>query len=285
MLECEHFRTKETGLSAARHFELNPRQQLILERLERAGRVQVAALSRELGVSEVTTRKDLQELEEASLLKRVYGGAVAAHRSKYNLSLGDKVRQLSANKLRIAEAALELIHDGDTLILDAGSTTLALARMLPGRRRQLTVITNALPILAELSAVEGLELIALGGIVRRHSLAMVGPQAVAALRGLHADMAFLGATGATLAQGLSTPNLIEAETKAAMVTSAAECTALIDHSKFGQASLAPFAPWEVLRYLVTDAVFEVQSELRGHLEVCKVKVIRAAQVLGVEVTP
>ena len=254
------------GLSAARHFELNPRQRLILERLERAGRVQVAALSRELGVSEVTTRKDLQELEEGSFLKRVYGGAVAARRSKYNLSLGDKVGQLAANKLCIAEAALELIHDGDTIILDAGSTTLALARLLPGRKRQLTVITNALPILAELSALEGLELIALGGIVRRHSLAMVGPQTVAALRVLHADMAFLGATGATLAQGLSTPNLIEAEAKAAMIASAAECTALLDHSKFAQASLAPFVSWNDLDHLVSDAPLPppFRTHLRKH---------------------
>lgn len=251
------------GVSAARHFELNPRQRLILERLERAGRVQVAQLSKALGVSEVTTRKDLQELEEASFLKRVYGGAVAAHRSKYNLSLGDKVGQLAAHKLSIAEAALELIHDGDTIILDAGSTTLALARLLPGRKRQLTVITNALPILAELSAASGLELIALGGIVRRHSLALVGPQAVTALRGLHADMAFLGATGATIEQGLSTPNLIEAETKAAMVASAAECTALLDHSKFAQASLAPFVGWDDLDYLVSDAL--LPAPFRTHL--------------------
>lgn len=251
------------GVSAAGHFELSPRQRLILERLERAGRVQVAALSRELGISEVTTRKDLQELEEGSFLKRVYGGAVAAHRSKYNLSLGDKVGQRAANKLRVAEAALELIHDGDTIILDAGSTTLALARLLPGRKRQLTVITNALPILAELSAASGLELIALGGIVRRHSLALVGPQTVAALRALHADMAFLGATGATLAQGLSTPNLIEAETKVAMVAAAAECTALLDHSKFAQASLAPFVNWQDLDYLVSDA--PLPAPFRTHL--------------------
>ena len=240
-------------MSASRQLELSTRQQTILAQLGRTGRVQVTELSEVLGVSEVTTRKDLQELEEASLLKRVYGGAVAAHRSKYNLSLGDKVGQLAPNKRQIAELALELVHDGDTLILDAGSSTLALAQLLPGRKRQLTVITNALPIIAELSAVPDLELIALGGIVRRHSLAMVGPQTVAALRGLHADMTFLGATGATLEQGLSTPNLIEAETKAAMVASAAACSALVDHSKLGQASLASFAPWADLDYLVTDA--------------------------------
>ncbi len=260
----------------ARRVELSLRQQAILERLERSGRVGVAELARAFGVSEVTIRKNLQELEAASLLRRVYGGAVAAHRSKYNLSLGDKVGQATAAKLRIAELALSLVHDGDTLILDAGSTVLALARLLPGRRRRLTVITNALPILAELSPVEGFELISLGGIVRHHSLAMIGPQTVANLRALHADMAFVGATGATLPQGLSTPNIIEAETKAAMLASATESAALLDDSKFEQASLAPFAPWEALRYLVTDA--EMTGAWRNHLGACKVNLVRAAQV-------
>ncbi|ADI14360.1 DeoR/GlpR family DNA-binding transcription regulator [Truepera radiovictrix] len=252
---------------------LTERQQAILERLERSGRVSVAELSRELGVSEVTTRKDLQELEERSLLKRVYGGAVAAHRSKYNLSLGDKVGHLALNKQRIAEAALALIHDGDTLILDAGSTTLALARLLPGRRRGLTIITNALPILAELSSAEGFELISLGGLVRSHSLAMIGPQTVANLRALHADRAFLGATGVTLRGGLSTPNLIEAETKAAMVAAAESCAALVDHSKVGSSSLAPFAPWEALDVFVTDA--PLPRDLSEHLRACGVRVICA----------
>lgn len=258
-------------MSGLQYFELSERQQFILERLEEAGRVQVTELARALGVSEVTTRKDLQELEEASFLKRVYGGAVAARRAKYNLSLGDKVGQLALTKLHLAEAALELIHDGDTLILDAGSTTLALARLLPRRRRRLTVITNALPILAELTAAEGFELIALGGIVRRHSLAMVGPQAVAALRGLHADMAFVGATGATLEQGLSTPNLIEAETKAAMIASAAKTTALLDHTKLGQASLAPFASWAELKVLVSDA--PLPADFRARLSEQQVRTL------------
>lgn len=233
-------------------FNLTARQQEILERLEQQGRVEVAALAQALGVSEVTVRKDLQELESLSLLKRVHGGAVLAHRSKYNLSLGDKIGKESAAKLAIAREALKLIHDGDTLILDAGSTTLALARLLLGRFQGLTIITNSLPIIAELSRSGRFELISLGGMVRLHSLAMIGPLTVASLKRLHADRAFLGATGVTLERGLCTPNIIEAETKAAMVAAATERVALVDHSKIGEASLAPFASWEEIHHLISD---------------------------------
>jgi DeoR/GlpR family transcriptional regulator of sugar metabolism len=137
------------------------------------------------------------------------------------------------------------------------------------------MITNALPILAELSSAEGFELISLGGLVRSHSLAMIGPQTVANLRALHADRAFLGATGVTL-RGLSTPNLIEAETKAAMVAAAESCAALVDHSKVGSSSLAPFAPWEALDHFVTDA--PLPRDLGEHLKACGVRVVCAEPV-------
>lgn len=245
--------------------ELGERKALALELLERHGRVYVKELATTFNISEVTVRKDLQELEQLSLLKRVHGGAVSAHRSKYNLSLGDKIGRLSSSKLAIAAAALPLIHDGDTIILDAGSTVLALARLLPGRVRGLTIVTNSLPVIAELSQVAGFELISLGGSLRQHSLALIGPLTVASLEKLHADQAFLGATGATTERGLCTPNIIEAETKAAMVSAASERIALVDHSKIGQASLAPFAPWSKIERLISDAppAEDFVSHLRG----------------------
>jgi DeoR/GlpR family transcriptional regulator of sugar metabolism len=233
-------------------FRLNDRQEAILALLERDGRVRVADLALELAVSDVTIRKDLQELERLSLLRRIHGGAVTAHRSKFNLPIGDKIGRLTVDKLAIAEAALQLIHEGDTIILDAGSTTLALARLLPGRIGGLTVVTNSLTVIAELSQFDDFDVISLGGTVRHHSLAMIGPLTVASLTKLHADLAFLGATGASLKHGLCTPNIIEAETKAGMVEAAAEAIALVDHTKIGQASLAPYAAWTDVARLVTD---------------------------------
>ncbi len=234
-------------------YEPNVRQQGILERLEGAGRVSVAELAEVLDVSDVTIRKDLQDLEEHSLLKRVHGGAVAARRSKYNLSLGYKLTRLSENKRLIAEAALTLVHDGDTLILDAGSTALALARLLPQYRRGLTIVTGSLPVITELAAVPDFELIILGGGVRKHSLSTFGPLSVANLARLEVDTAFLGADGASTERGLSTPDFSVAETKAAMVRAAKTCVVLVDHSKLDQGSLAAFARWEEVQTLVTDA--------------------------------
>lgn len=259
-------------------FELSSRQQEILERLEQQGRVEVGVLAQTFGVSEVTVRKDLQELESLSFLKRVHGGAVLAHRSKYNLSIGDKIGKQSAGKLAIAKSALGCIHDGDTLILDAGSTTLALARLLPGRFQGLTIITNSLPIIAELSRFDSFELISLGGMVRLHSLAMIGPLTVASLKRLHADRAFLGATGATMERGLCTPNIIEAETKAAMIAAATERIALVDHTKIGQASLAPFACWDKIHRFITD--HPLQSGLAEELKALGLTVQIASEEQG-----
>ncbi len=260
------------ALSDTTVFDLNERHRSILVSLDLEGRVDVAGLARTLEVSDVTIRKDLQRLEELSLLKRVHGGAVLAHRSKYNLSIGDKLGRGSVRKIAIAKRAMELVQDGDTLILDAGSTVLALARLLPGRAKGLTIVTNSLPVIAELSNTPGFDLIALGGSVRQHSLATIGPLTVGSLQRLHADRAFLGATGATIARGLSTPNIVEAETKAAMIAAASERVALVDGSKIGNASLAPFASWDDLEWLVSE---HLPSDFARHLDDRGVRVLDA----------
>jgi DeoR family transcriptional regulator, fructose operon transcriptional repressor len=253
-------------------YELTGRQLAILEQIEQTQRVEVTELSKILEVSEVTIRKDLQELEQLSLLKRVHGGAISVHRTKWNPSLENRLETQADSKLAIAKAATELIHDGDTLILDAGTTTLALARHLRGRRRNLTIITNSLPVMVELSNSD-YDLVALGGMFRGHSLAMIGPLTVSNLSKLHADIAFVGATAASLERGLCTPNIIEAETKAAMVKAASDRVALIDYSKIGQASLAPFASWADIQALITDETLDPKTTT--YLQNQHVKVIVA----------
>jgi DeoR family transcriptional regulator, fructose operon transcriptional repressor len=264
---------------ASPSYELTGRQLAILEQLEQTQRVEVTGLSKTLEVSEVTIRKDLQELEQLSLLKRVHGGAISVHRTKWNPSLENRLEVQSDSKLAIAKAATELIHDGDTLILDAGTTTLALARHLRGRRRNLTIITNSLPVMAELSNSD-YDLVALGGMFRQHSLAMIGPLTVSNLSKLHADLAFVGATAANLERGLCTPNIIEAETKTAMVKAASDRVALIDHSKMGQASLAPFASWAEIHTLITDETLDPKTTT--YLQNQHLKVIVAEKDKGAE---
>ncbi|HZC35625.1 MAG TPA: DeoR/GlpR family DNA-binding transcription regulator, partial [Chthoniobacterales bacterium] len=156
------------------------RRRKILLSLEEAGSVRVEDLSERFSVSQVTIRKDLTELEEQGLLQRTYGGAVFSHRSRFNISFMEKMNLKAVQKEAIARAALEYIHEGDTIILDAGSTTLSLASALVGKFRSLYVITSSVPAAFELSRA-GYELLLVGGQVRNHSLALIGPTAVQTL--------------------------------------------------------------------------------------------------------
>lgn len=227
------------------------RRRKILLSLEEAGSVRVEDLSERFSVSQVTIRKDLTELEEQGLLQRTYGGAVFSHRSRFNISFMEKVNLQAGPKEAIARTALEYIHEGDTIILDAGSTTLSLASALVGKFQSLYVLTSSVPAALELSRA-GYELLLVGGQVRNHSLALIGPTAVRTLESYHADRAFLGTSGTTVAHGHSTPNPLDAEVKRAMIRSADEAYVLTDSSKFGHACLATYARLDEVAMIITD---------------------------------
>lgn len=227
------------------------RRRKILLSLEETGSVRVEDLSGRFSVSQVTIRKDLTELEEQGLLQRTYGGAVFSHRSRFNISFMEKVNLQAGQKEAIARAALEYIHEGDTIILDAGSTTLSLASALVGKFQSLYVLTSSVPAALELSRA-GYELLLVGGQVRNHSLALIGPTAVRTLESYHADRAFLGSSGTTIAHGHSTPNPLDAEVKRAMIRSADEAYVLTDASKFGHACLATYARLDEVALIITD---------------------------------
>jgi DeoR/GlpR family transcriptional regulator of sugar metabolism len=227
------------------------RRRRILLSLEETGSVRVEDLSERFSVSQVTIRKDLAELEEQGLLQRTYGGAVFSHRSRFNISFMEKVNLQAGQKEAIARTALEYIHEGDTIILDAGSTTLSLASALVGKFQSLYVLTSSVPAAIELSRA-GYELLLVGGQVRNHSLALIGPTAVRTLESYHADRAFLGSSGTTVAHGHSTPNPLDAEVKRAMIRSADEAYVLTDASKFGHACLATYARLDEVALIITD---------------------------------
>jgi DeoR/GlpR family transcriptional regulator of sugar metabolism len=228
------------------------RRTAILELLERTSTVQVEELARQFAVSLVTIRKDLTDLEQRGLLRRTHGGATPAHKALFNPSFIEKLHVRDAQKDGIAQAALEFIENGDTLILDAGSSTLQLARKLRARFQSLFVMTNSMPIALELSD-SPFEVLVLGGQMRHHSMALIGPASAVVLGAYHADKAFIGATGVSLAQGYTTPNPFEAQTKTAMVRASDRVFALVDSSKLGRATLASFAPLDDIEVLITDA--------------------------------
>lgn len=228
------------------------RRSQIIELLEQKGSVWVEDLVARFGVSHVTIRKDLTELEARGLLRRTHGGATYAHKSLFNPSFREKLHLQQAEKAAIARLALELIEEGDTLVLDAGTTTLLLARLLKARLSSLYVITNSVPIALEL-AETGWEILLTGGQVRHHSMALIGPAGVRTLEAYHADKAFMSATGASLHRGYTTPNPYEAEIKRAMIAAVETVYALVDSSKLGQATLASFATLDEVDLLLTDA--------------------------------
>jgi DeoR family fructose operon transcriptional repressor len=226
------------------------RKHHILQVLDQGDAVRVSDLSRVLRVSEASVRRDLSDLAEAGLLKRTHGGAIGPHAGAYEPSSSEKDDRYRAEKAAIARMAADMVQDGEVILLDAGSTTLAIARLLKSRRN-LTVVTNSLSVASELASSR-VEVLVAGGSVRPPMRALVGPVAEAALADLHADRLFLGANGVDLRKGVTTPNLVEAQTKRAMVESAREVVVVADHSKAGRVTFSRVCSLDRVSALITD---------------------------------
>ncbi len=243
------------------------RKKIILERLATHNRLTVGEIARELDASESTVRRDLQDLEELGMLKRTHGGAVTLEVTSFEPSLLEKDITFPDEKRKIAELACTLIQPEETILLDAGTTTLEVARVLP--RYRLTVVTNSLQIAQELSSRETIELVLIGGEYRRRTGACVGLVAEQSLQRLRVDRTFLGTNAVDLTFGVSTPNAAECSTKAAMVAAAREVVLVADHSKLDQVSMYQICPLARLSVIITD-----QSLPRKYQEVCREEHIR-----------
>ncbi len=229
------------------------RQQTIAGLVADRGRASVTALAEEFGVTTETIRRDLAVLERTGALRRVHGGAVPAGAlTLAETALGERTATRHEQKRKIAAAALDLLPDTDgSLLLDGGSTTAALAELLPPDRR-LFVATNSVPIAARLSTAAGLTLHVLGGRVRGITQCAVGETPVRALGELRLDVAFLGANGVTAQHGCTTPDEAEASVKRAMVRAGQRVVVLADSSKLGREHLVRFASADDVDVLVTD---------------------------------
>ena len=242
------------------------RRAQIVAWLEGHDLAEVEELSRQFGVSLVTIRKDLTALEQRGLWRRTHGGALYSQKTLYNPTIREKLRLNRSLKQAIAQRALSLITEGDSLFLDSGSTTLELAKAMKHQFRSLYILTNSIPVASEL-ADSRWDVLVLGGNLRPRSLALIGPATERALEVYRADKAFLAATGVTLEHGYSTPNPLEAPTKRAMLKAAKQAYAVVDSSKLGHAALASFAALEEVEALITDdqapARFLESLEQRG----------------------
>lgn len=227
------------------------RWQQILAVLAEQGRIRVNLLAERLNVSEATVRRDLEAMQARGLLQRTHGGAVLPQPAAFEVSFDESQTRALAEKRAIGRKAASLVHDGDSIIIESGSTTLEFARCL-GNYQRLTVLTNSLAIARELSIHEEIEVMILGGTLRRQSASLVGPWVSEILQGMRVDKAFIGINGISAGFGLSSPNPFTAESRRAMMTAARQSIGLADHSKLGVESLYRVAPLSSLNTLITD---------------------------------
>jgi len=250
------------------------RRALILDEVRRRGGVRVNELTRKLGVSDMTVRRDLDTLARQGVLEKVHGGAVpvveaSTHEPGFEAKSG---LELTA-KEDIARAAADLVSPGTAIALSGGTTTYALAQHLLDVP-DLTVVTNSVRVADVFHAAQrtsgqrqGAAAVVLTGGVRTPSDSLVGPVADQAIASLHFDVLFLGVHGISLEAGLSTPNLAEAETNRRLVQSARRVVVVADHTKWGTVGLSSFATLEQVDTLVTDAGLpaEARAEISEHL--------------------
>lgn len=227
------------------------RHEVILDALQRERVVRISDLAAQLGVSLMTVRRDIEQLEEGGKLERIHGGAklpgdASAHEPGFEL----KSTQLTAEKRAIAVAAAGLVQEGMAVGLSAGTTTWALARELVGGPR-ITVVTNSMRI-ADLFHPGGSAVILVGG-ERTPSDALVGPIATGALKQLHLDLLFLGVHGMDAGAGFTTPNLLEAETDRAFMAAARRTVVLADHTKWGMLGISTIAGLDDADEVISDA--------------------------------
>jgi DeoR/GlpR family transcriptional regulator of sugar metabolism len=225
------------------------RRDVILERLQRDGKVVAADLSAELAVSPDTVRRDLRELAEAGLLRRVHGGALPAAIGAR--PYGVRREQAPAAKEAIARATSGLLRQAQVILLDAGTTTLEVARGLPPEL-EATVITNSPPIAVALAEHPTVEVTMLGGTLAKDAQAVVGAATVEALHSIRADVLVLGVCSIHPEVGITVMDLEESYVKRAMIENAAEVVAVSSAEKLGSAGPYVVAPLAELTHLVTD---------------------------------
>ncbi len=227
------------------------RRQSLLDILRKQPGLRVPELAVALEVSEGTVRNDLNALEQQGVLKRVHGGAVLQQDQFQNASFIRRYEQNAAAKLVIAREAAALVHDGDSILLDASTTAYYFAKALVGLQR-LRVMTNGFEVARSLAQNTTNVVILIGGIVNNESSSVTGLLSEHIIEELHIQKAFLSCSGFTLESGMTEVHLAEAQLKRKVIESSQELFALVDSSKFGKQDLTSFARPEKISRLFTD---------------------------------
>ncbi|MDY6873998.1 MAG: DeoR/GlpR family DNA-binding transcription regulator [Chloroflexota bacterium] len=243
------------------------RQNLIKDFLVETGFVSIADLSEEFSVSEMTIRRDLDELESQGFIQRTYGGAVSSEPTFFEMSFQAKSPQYGEEKRRIGRAAAEIIKSEDTIILDSGTTTDQIIRNL--KTLPTAIISNALNVVSEAMKYPEIEVFVAGGMLRSGLNYTIGPQTSAFMETVRADILFLAVEGVDTRAGFTVPDLYNADNKRAMARAAQKVIAVTDHSKLGRVSTSSIFALEQADLLITgkEASDECVAELREHIDV------------------
>nr|WP_126426172.1 DeoR/GlpR family DNA-binding transcription regulator [Brevibacillus marinus] len=230
----------------------NERKNKILEFLQKKQRATVKELSEIFNVSDATLRADLNRMEEEGLLIRTHGGAMIDDSKHLENSFSFREKKNRAEKIAIGNKAVELIQDGQCIILDGSSTALELARVLRKKQIRLTVVTNGIYTATELKENPGITVILVGGVLRIGSFSAEGTLGADILSQINVDTMFTSASGFSFADGLTDFNVYEVELKKIMVNTASRTIALLDHSKMEKSSIASFAKIHQIDTIITD---------------------------------
>ena len=241
------------------------RKQEIMKLLSTRESLDVEELATLFGVSKVTVRTDLDAMAERGLLVRTHGGAMSPEKQNLIRLISKTSSEYQDEKEKIAKAASQLIANGDAIILDNGSTTLHLAKYLS--QKNLTVATGSIPAIQELMNDNTIDLIIIGGTVRRYSLGAIGPLAKACLGLLKTNWLFMGASALSIEEGVLCTNLIEAETK-----QIDKVCLMADSKKMGASSFGKVCGWDQVDYFITDSI---EDEARKTIEEQGVTIIVA----------
>lgn len=231
------------------------RRELIAVMLDDMRRISVTELAERFGVTDVSIRRDLTVLEDAGRLRRIHGGAVAASRGWRDVGYLARAREQREAKARIGAAAATLLRAGDVVVFDSGTTVAQVVMHISGPLRRgsaIRVVTNSLPVVDQIAGWDNPHLICLGGLYLPGYQALVGPQTVAQLRELSADIVFIGCDGLTAETGLTTPHVLVAEVGATMASRARRVVAVADSTKIGRRGFTPIVPLKAVHVLVTD---------------------------------
>lgn len=227
------------------------RRNEILEKLQIEKKVVVSELSQLFHVSEETIRRDLEKLENDGLVIKSYGGAVLNEHSIFELPFNIRKNQRVVEKQKIAQEVVKLVHDGESMMLDASSTAVYVTKALK-EKQKLTVITNSVEILVELFDMPEWRVISTGGVSGARSFNLVGPHTDEMLRSYHVEKAVISCKGLSLEAGITDSDEQDVSSKRMMLQAAKERILVADSSKFGKTAFTKVAGWDYIDKIITD---------------------------------